>query len=202
MLADKPSTRRRGLVAGCCGLLALLLATPVALWWTWRPVRAMAPGWAGLSCDAAADVCIDNPARLAEARALKAEALAFVAAWAGPFHATPRMVFCATVTCDRAFGFRGNAAYNVGAQALVVSSRGWAAHFVRHELIHCVQVERIGGFRMMLRTPTWLIEGMAYSVSQDPRRPLPEPLEGFRRQYEAWAARVPAAALWSRAEAL
>ena len=137
-----------------------------------------------------------------EALQLKIEAMSFVKAWAGEFDAAPRMIFCTTAECDRSFGFKGNAAYNMGATALVVASRGWKSYYVRHELIHCVQVERIGGFRMLLRTPYWLIEGMAYSASQDPRRPLQEPWESYRKSYEEWLQQGPPEALWSRAAAL
>ena len=133
---------------------------------------------------------------------MKYEALSFVRDWAGSFDAAPKMIFCTSAACDRTFGFKGNAAYNVGARALVVSSRGWQPYYLRHELIHCVQVERIGGFRMLLQTPRWLIVGMAYSASQDPRRPLQEPWESYRREYEGWASTVPHQELWSRATAL
>ena len=177
------------------------LVTPLSLWAFWKPIRALAPEWAGVLCYEEG-VCTDDPARVTEALSLKSDAMSFVNAWAGPFEATPRMIFCTTAACDKSFGFKGNAAYNVGAAALVVASRGWKPYYIRHELIHCVQVERIGGFRMLLHTPVWLIEGMAYSASQDPRSPLQEPWEGHRRQYEEWAQQVPPEALWSRAAAL
>jgi hypothetical protein len=177
------------------------LVTPISLWAFWKPIRALAPEWAGVHCYEGG-VCTDDPARVTEALLLQSEAMSFVKAWAGPFEATPRMIFCTTAACDRSFGFNGNVAYNFGAAALVVASRGWKSYFVRHELIHCVQVERIGGFRMLLRTPVWLIEGMAYSASQDPRSPLQEPWEGYRRQYEEWARQVSPESLWLKAAAL
>ena len=175
--------------------------TPVSLWAFGKPIRALAPEWAGVVCYEGG-VCTDDPARVPEALSLKNEAMSFVKSWAGPFEAAPRMIFCTTATCDIRFGFKGNAAYNVGAKALVVAARGWKPYYIRHELIHCVQVERIGGFRMLLHTPRWLIEGMAYSASQDPRRPLKEPWESDRRQYEEWAQQIPPEDLWSRAAAL
>jgi hypothetical protein len=181
--------------------VAATLVTLPSLWAFWMPVRALAPELAGVQCYAG-NVCIDDSTRLPDALALRAEAMAFVTGWAGRFDAAPRIIFCTTTACDRSFGFRGNAAYNVGALALVVSSRGWQPYYVRHELIHCVQVERIGGFRMLLHTPAWLVEGMAYSASQDPRRPLQEPWETHRRLFEDWATKVPQNELWSRAAAL
>lgn len=177
------------------------LVTPIALWALWKPVRALAPEWAGVECYSG-DVCTDDPSKVMEARALKLEAVSFVERWAGRFDAAPRMIFCTTAACDKRFGFKGNAAYNFGSAALVVAARGWTPYFIRHELIHCVQVERIGGWRMLLHTPTWLIEGMAYSASEDPRRPLKEPWETFRTSYEHWAGQFPPDELWSRAAAL
>lgn len=181
--------------------VAAVLFTPPALWAFWKPIRALQPEWAGVPCYEGG-ICVDDPAKLQQARELRSGAMSFVTGWAGRFEANPRVVFCSTVACDQRFGFKGNAAYNVGGLALVVASRGWQPYYVRHELIHCVQVERIGGFRMLLHTPTWLIEGMAYAASQDPRRPLKEPWEGYRQAFEDWARTVPPGELWSRAAAL
>lgn len=181
--------------------IASLLLTPLLLWTFWEPIRALKPEWVGVQCYEG-DVCIDDSTKLHEALALRADAIEFVSGWAGNFDAKPRTVFCTTSACDRSFGFKGSAAYNVGARALVVASRGWKPYYIRHELIHCVQVERIGGFRMLLHTPTWLIEGMAYSASHDPRRPLQEPWEAYRRTFEEWSSKVPPIELWSRAAAL
>ena len=180
---------------------AVLLATPIATWALWKPIRVLAPELAGVKCFAG-QVCTDDSSKLAEALALRQEAMLFVEQNAGAFKANPRMIFCTTPQCDRTFGFTGNAAYNLGASGLVVSARGWHSYYVRHELIHCVQVERIGGFRMLLHTPTWLIEGMAYSMSRDPRRPLSEPWEEYRKKYDVWAAEAPAEMLWKRASEL
>ena len=55
---------------------------------------------------------------------------------------------------------------------------------------------------MLFHTPTWLIEGMAYSLSEDPRRPLTEPWEAYRQQFEVWAIQGPPEELWRRAVAL
>jgi hypothetical protein len=180
---------------------ATVLAAPIATWSLWKPIRALAPELAGVKCYEGA-VCTDAPNRVDEARELRNESLRFVTRKAGAFQAAPTMIFCSTIQCEKSFGFRGNAAYSLGASRLVVSSRGWLPFYVRHELIHCVQVERIGGFRMLLQTPTWLIEGMAYSLSEDPRRPLTEPWEAYRRQFEIWAAEGPPEELWQRAAAL
>ena len=181
-------------------LLAALavLAAPIATWALWKPVRVFAPELAGVKCYEGS-VCTDDPSRVAEARVLREEALQFVTLKAGAFVSAPRIIFCSTRHCEKSFGFTSNAAYNVGSSRLVVASRGWHPFYIRHELIHCVQVERIGGFRMLFHTPTWLIEGMAYSMSEDPRRPLTAPWEAYRTQFESWATEAPAEGLWQRA---
>ena len=43
---------------------------------------------------------------------------------------------------------------------------------------------------------------MAYSLSQDPRNPLPEPLQGYRSRFEAWLEEVGTDKLWVEAELL
>ena len=178
--------------------VAALVATPPTTWALWKPIRVLAPELAGVKCYSG-NVCTDDPSKVSEALSLRENALHFVELKAGHFQANPRMIFCTTPQCDRSFGFTNNAAYNFGSSGLVVSSRGWQPYYIRHELIHCIQVERIGGFHMLFRTPTWLIEGMAYSMSEDPRRPLREPLESYRKEYELWAFQESSKTLWQRA---
>lgn len=72
---------------------------------------------------------------------------------------------------------------------------------MRHELIHHLQNERFGAVRNSFFKPTWFREGMAYSLSGDPR-PLPEPLQGYRAQFDAWFRGVGPARLWVEAEEL
>jgi hypothetical protein len=54
----------------------------------------------------------------------------------------------------------------------------------------------------MLFLPRWLVEGMAYALSEDPRLPLPEPQESERRQFMAWYAQVGRDRLWAEARKL
>jgi hypothetical protein len=178
-----------------------LFAAIVATWFLFKPIRALFPEFAGLQCNQTG-VCVDDTSRFAEAAQLKSEAVRSIEQRLGQFEHVPPILFCTTTSCEKWFGFKGNVAYNVGAIGLVVAARGWQPHFIRHELIHHVQVEKIGGFRMWLITPTWFIEGMAYSLSDDPRRPLQQPWEGYRTQYEEWVADIPMGDLWARAKAL
>jgi hypothetical protein len=181
--------------------LLTLLALPLAAWAFFRPIRVLAPELAGVRCYSGG-VCSDDPERVSEALSLKLEAVQFVQRKIGKIENVPRMIFCSSLACEKSFGFTGNASYNVGTSGLVVASRGWRDYYVRHELIHHVQGERLGVIRLWLFTPKWFIEGMAYSLSDDPRHPLQEPFEGFRSKYERWASQIPSQALWSRAEEL
>jgi hypothetical protein len=177
-----------------------LLAVPVAAWALIKPVRVLAPELAGVKCHG--KICVDDPARLPEAAVLYDESVRFVQLNVGELRTLPRAVFCSTPACSEAFGSTSRIAYTVGTFAVVISNRGWKPHFVRHELIHHLQSERLGSLRNWLFKPTWFREGMAYSMSEDPRRSLPEPLQGYRSQFEHWFQRVGKAQLWSEAEHL
>jgi hypothetical protein len=181
--------------------IAAVLVAPLAAWALIKPLRVIAPQWAGVQCYAGG-VCTDAPERAAQATALTQEAVRFVQTKVGPIERMPPMVFCASRACEQSFGFHGSAAYSVGSLGVVVSMRGWQPHYVRHELIHHVQAEHLGNLRRWLVTPPWFVEGMAYALSDDPRHPLSAPVEGHRVRYEQWAAQVPAGELWSRAAGL
>ena len=177
-----------------------ILAMPIAAWAFIKPVRVLAPELAGVECRG--KVCVDDPSRMAEATTLYEEAVQFVWINVGELQTLPRAIFCSTPACSKAFGFTLADAYNFGTTAVVISHRGWKPYFVRHELIHHLQNEHLGSLRTWLFKPIWFREGMAYSMSQDPRRPLPEPLQSYRSQFEAWFKRVGSSRLWSEAEQL
>ncbi len=178
----------------------ILLAVPPFVWAFVKPVRVLAPQLEGLTC--VERVCVDDPARRADAVKLYQEALETVQASVGVLQSPPRAVFCSTPACSRGFGFGRQNAYTVGTLSIVFSHRGWRPYFVRHELIHHLQNERLGGLRTWLFKPAWFREGMAYSLSQDPRDPLPEPLQQYRSRFDAWLREVGYGKLWLEAEEL
>lgn len=182
-------------------LVAAVHLLPVAAWASFKPIRVVAPQWLGLTCTQDG-ICIDDVQRLTEARALKAEAVAFVNERVGHIEQVPKAVFCSGPACAKSFGFTHQGAYNVGTAGLVIGPRGWHPHFVRHELIHHLQNERLGSLNNWFFKPHWFLEGMAYSLSEDPRRPLPQPLEGWRREFEAWWPGVAEGGVWAAAAAL
>jgi len=179
---------------------AILCMIPLAAWAFVKPVRVLLPQLEGLACDEL--VCVDDTSRRVEATQLYRDAVDSVQASVGTLHSLPRGVFCATPACSEKFGFRTALAYDVGTFAVVISHRGWRPYLVRHELIHHLQNERLGWLRARLFKPEWWREGMAYSLSRDPRKSLPEPLQTYRSQFEAWFSQVGAAKLWAEAEQL
>jgi len=192
MRLGRPSLKAR--------LLLMLVAVPLIAWFAVKPVRVVAPGLTGIYCPNTS-VCVDDASRLVQAAGLYAEGVAFVPDLLGPFKGKPRVIFCASQACAETFGLGARAAVTVGTWGTVIGPRAWEAYFVRHELIHYAQAERIGTLRLLFK-PQWFVEGMAYSLSQDPREPLTEPYESQRRRFRAWYATVGNQALWQAARDL
>jgi hypothetical protein len=181
-------------------IFLVALALPLAAWAFVKPVRVLAPQFAGLECEGL--VCVDEPAKRAEATTLYQDAFRFVRTSVGAMQAEPRAIFCSTHACSEKFGLNRRNAYTVGTVAMVIGDRGWQPYFVRHELIHHLQNERLGSIRNSFLKPVWFREGMAYSLSEDPRRPLPEPLQEYRSRFEDWFKPIGLARLWVEAEKL
>ena len=161
-------------------VLVTLLLLPFAAWALVKPVRVLVPELAGVTC-LSAHVCVDDSSRFIEATKLYEEAVGFVQSRVGMIQSPPRAIFCSTAKCSRSFGLTRVRAYNVATVSLVIGDRGWRAYFVRHELIHHLQNERLGSLNAVLLKPTWFREGMAYSLSGDPRHPLPPLLKATEK---------------------
>lgn len=182
-------------------LLFSALLVPVGSWAFIKPVRVLAPELAGVSCEAAT-ICIDDPSRFDDAKQLYEEALVFVASRVGTIMRPPLVIFCATEACYRSFGFDRSAANTIATFGIVIGPRGWKPYYVRHEMIHHLQRERLGVIKSWFVTPDWFSEGMAYSVSEDPRVTLAEPFQQYRSRFEAWYAKVGKDRLWVEASKL
>ncbi|MGS0894816.1 hypothetical protein ACVBGC_20110 [Burkholderia stagnalis] len=181
--------------------VSLLVALPIAAYALVKPLRIVAPALiSGVSCPRA-DICTDDVAKLDDARQLYRDGSARAAAAVGAFHAAPRVVFCSTRACADAFGLDRRAALTLGNFGVVVAPRGWQTYFLAHELIHHRQAEVLGNLAVATK-PRWLIEGMAYSLSEDPRRPLAEPFESWRTRFDAWHAALGGLPLWEAALAV
>ena len=90
-------------------------------------------------------------------------------------------------------------AATLGTVAIVVSPRAWQPHYVRHEMLHHIQNERLGSLKVWMVSPEWFVEGMAYSLSEDPRPVLSEPWQHDRAEFEAWLRQVGKDHLWEAA---
>lgn len=182
-------------------LIAALAAhlLPVAAWAMVKPLRVIAPELVGLTCTTD-NICTDDLTRVAEARALLHSSSAAVGKELGPIRTLPKAVFCTTAQCSRKFGLGRSVAFSVGKFGVIFSHEAWQQFYVRHELIHHLQNERWGTLNSWLFKPSWLIEGMAYSRSNDPRQTLPEPLGSWRSQYQCWESQVGAKNIWTAGE--
>ncbi|WP_027781633.1 MULTISPECIES: membrane protein [Burkholderia] len=182
-------------------LTGLLVALPIAAYALVKPLRVVAPALVpGVSCPSA-DICTDDVAKLGDAQQLYRDGYARAAAAVGAFRAAPRVVFCATRTCADAFGLGTRAALTLGDFGVVIAPHGWQTYFLAHELIHHRQAEVLGNLAVLTK-PRWLIEGMAYALSDDPRHPLAQPFESWRTQFAAWNAARGTQPLWDAARAI
>ena len=178
-------------------LLICLLCTPVAAWAFFKPVRVIAPVLTGLSC-VSDTLCTDDVSHYQEAAELYDEALHFVDTSIGTIENKPRIIFCNSDACVQSFGLGKRSAATIGTFGIVISPRAWKPYYVRHEMIHHLQNEKLGMFKVW-NDPEWFIEGMAYSLSEDPRSRLSEPFEQYRAQFAHWYKQVGRDRLWREA---
>ncbi|SOB99018.1 hypothetical protein [Rhodobacter maris] len=112
------------------------------------------------------------PARAALAAEIAA-ARGRIAQLFGPAQAHLRILACETEACDRQLGGRGAAAvtYSLGSLSVVrLAPRGRTPTILTHELTHTETHARLGlGGQLSHRIPTWMDEGIAVLVSDDPR---------------------------------
>lgn len=199
MIAN-PSVKReesdKATVAGYVKRLALLLlvVVPIAAWIFVKPVRVIAPTFVGISCHQL-PVCIDDPTQLPAANKLYSEAYRFVSGSIAPLAGSPKVIFCSSQKCADSFGLGKRSAVTLGTWGTVVAPRAWKPYYVRHELIHHLQAQRLGVIRLLL-TPSWFVEGMAYSLSEDPRSTLAEPWQSDRLRFNAWYGAIAKTRLW------
>jgi hypothetical protein len=182
-------------------LLFLLLLSPAAAWLLFKPVRVLAPQLvSGISC-VTETICMEDSGRYDEADRLYSDALSFLETSVAPFEEWPRVIFCSTQTCFESYGFSKSSAHAVGDYGIVIGPQGWTPRYLRHEMIHHLQAERLGVYKQW-RSPDWFIEGMAYSLSEDPRQNLAEPWQQYRARFEEWYQQVGKERLWHEAENL
>lgn len=180
--------------------LLLFVVLPIAAWAIVKPVRVVAPELVGISCRQL-PVCVDDPSQLSSANQLYVEGLSFVSSTISPVEGSPRVIFCSTQKCADSFGLGARSAVTLGTIGTVIGPHAWKPYYVRHELIHHLQGQRLGVWRRML-LPSWFVEGMAYSLSEDPRVRLVDPWEGCRQRFNAWYGQIDKSRLWVEATKL
>jgi hypothetical protein len=159
----------------------LVVVFPVAVYAFVKPAKILLPEVAGVEC-IEAWLCVDDAKRAKEAEALYEASVASVESKLTIFDRKPRFVFCSTMKCFTSFGFNKSAGQSIGGFGVVIGPRGWKNYYVEHELIHQWQSLNFGVIRSWL-APEWIIEGMAYSLSDDPRAILHEPFQTYREKY-------------------
>jgi hypothetical protein len=144
------------------------------------------------------NICVENLEDIQQAEVLYEEALDFVNKNVAVINQPPTVIFCATQSCFESFGFGYQKAATFGQLGIVVGPNGWKDFFIRHEMIHHLQNERWGSLRCRFFLPKWLVEGMAYSLSKDPRDDLAEPMRSQRIQFEGWLKNIDKEQLWNQ----
>ena len=182
-------------------LIVIILGIPVITWVHFKPIRVLAPEVIGISCTRA-HICIDDISRNEEATDLYEEALYFIEGSLASLESKPRVIFCASSDCARSFGLGKRSAITVGTFGIIIGPRAWKSHYLRHEIIHYIQFEKLGTLNAWFSSPKWLTEGMAYYLSEDPRSVLAEPFESYRSQFSFWYQQVGRENLWTEAEKL
>ncbi|GAB2188891.1 hypothetical protein MAH1_04980 [Sessilibacter sp. MAH1] len=176
----------------------LLVVTPILAWFIVKPVRIIAPELVGLTCYDN-QICIDIESEdfnLELAQQLRADAQQFLSEKVSSFTKTPKIIYCSTWQCAKKFGLGDRSAITLGTFGSAISPRAWQDYYIRHELIHQLQAQNMGIIKCLL-SPTWLIEGMAYELSEDPRQPLKQPWENHRLKFREWLSSKNLKNLWT-----
>jgi hypothetical protein len=165
-------------------LAAVLLLTPISALAFFRPVRVLIPEAFGVHCNPQ-NLCVDDVSQLAVAESLLNGSKSYLETQWGLAIGEPKIIFCSTEQCRSAFGLSNKAGFTLGSFTIAIAPRGWRQHYVAHELIHLWQADRFGSLTL-LTGEQWLIEGMAYALSNDPRMELHQPFESYRQRFNDW----------------
>lgn len=164
-------------------VLATLLLLPVSVLAIYKPARVLLPKLFGVSCEN--KVCIDDFDKRDFAMSLLEAEKQRLETQYNLSIGEPKIIFCSTERCQHTFGLGNKAGFTLGTSGIAISPRGWKEHYVAHELIHFWQAENFGSL-VLLNGEPWLIEGMAYALSNDPRTKLHEPFEAYRNTFHKW----------------
>ncbi|WGS83994.1 hypothetical protein [Methylomonas sp. UP202] len=164
--------------------VVIFLLLPISAFAFFKPVRVLIPEAFGVRCNEQ-NLCIDDFSQLAAAQSLLYDSKSYLAAQWGLSIGEPKIIFCSTEQCRSTFGLANKAGFTLGSFAIAIAPRAWQPHYVAHELIHHWQADQFGSL-VLLTGEQWLIEGMAYALSNDPRVGLHEPFESYRQSFNDW----------------
>jgi len=165
-------------------ILLLSFLIPVSAFAFFRPMRVIAPEIFGIHCQSE-NLCVEDPGRYDQARSLVIHAKEFLAKKWGLRIGTPKVIFCSTEKCAITFGMGKKGGYTFGRYGIVISPRAWRQYYVAHEMLHVWQSENFGSL-ILVRGKPWVIAGMAYALSFDPRPNLSEPYQTYRSKFRQW----------------
>ncbi|MCK5725193.1 MAG: hypothetical protein KAH22_00055 [Thiotrichaceae bacterium] len=160
-------------------ILSLLLS--IVAYFFIKPVRVLLPELTGVQC-VETWLCIDDLSKIETAKKLYTRTLNDIESKLTPFNNNPKMIFCSTSHCYEKFGFSRSKVNAVADFGMVIGPDGWKPHEIKHELVHYWHSENFGIIKSWV-SPLWIREGMAYSLSDNPKAVLNEPFESYRKDY-------------------
>lgn len=164
--------------------VVILLLLPISALAFFKPVRVLIPEAFGVHCNEQ-NLCMDDFSQLAAAESLLYDSKSYLETQWGLAIGETKIIFCSTEQCRSAFGLSNKAGFTLGSFAIAIAPRGWQQYYVAHELIHHWQANSFGSL-VLLTGEQWLIEGMAYALSNDPRIALHQPFESYRQRFNDW----------------
>ena len=167
-------------------IFLILLALPLSALTFYKQSRVIVPEIYGITC---IDnfTCLDNIEKKDDAKLLYDYALKMTEEKLSELQSKPMVIFCSTSQCSERFGLKRPKAFNMGTFGIIISHKGWKIYIVTHEFIHYWQSSIAGNVKtLILSNQQWLIEGMAYSMSEDPRLILTEPYQVYRSTFNKW----------------
>jgi len=170
-------------------VLFLIISIPTMAFSFYKPGRVLIPEVFGIQCFKE-NISVEDPSTMNHASDLVHSSIEDLRRNYSLDMDLPRIVFCSTDQCTKRFGLGRRTAIVIGTFGIVMSPRGWKPHYVKYELIHHWQANTFGNLAM-LTGEKWIIEGMAYGLSGDPREPLSEPFESYRRKFLSWHESLP-----------
>lgn len=168
--------------------ISLIIILPFSVFGLYKPVRVIIPEVFGIHCQYKS-LCVEDGSQLYKAIKLVQHSSKELEKNWGLVIGEPKIIFCSTDKCKKIFGLSRQAGFNVGTFGIVIAPRGWKKYYVSHELVHFWQATHFGSLVLILGK-SWVIEGMAYALSGDPRKQLREPFQAFRSKYLNWQKNI------------